>query len=121
MDWDLPDEEATTVAGLVIHEAQTIPEPGQAFTFYGYRFEILRKSRNKITAIRIRRSRRGQRARRTPKATPWKPGELAIYRRLENRSAAPVSAVPSADLLVRRECLSASACTLPLSSAPAAC
>lgn len=54
MDWELPDEEATTVAGLVIHEAQTIPEPGQAFTFYGYRFEILRKSRNKITAIRVR-------------------------------------------------------------------
>ena len=54
MDWELPDEEATTIAGLVIHEAQTIPEPGQAFTFYGYRFEILRKSRNKITAIRIK-------------------------------------------------------------------
>jgi len=54
MDWDLPDEEATTIAGLVIHEAQTIPEPGQAFTFYGYRFEILRKSRNKITALRIK-------------------------------------------------------------------
>ena len=54
MDWELPDEEATTIAGLVIHEAQTIPEPGQAFTFYGYRFEILRKNRNKITAIRIK-------------------------------------------------------------------
>ena len=54
MDWSLPDAEATTVAGLVIHEAETIPEPGQAFTFYGYRFEILRKSRNKITALRIR-------------------------------------------------------------------
>ncbi|MEM1370921.1 MAG: HlyC/CorC family transporter [Pseudomonadota bacterium] len=54
MDWDLPDEEATTVAGLVIHEAQAIPEPGQAFTFYGYRFEILRKSRNKITALRVK-------------------------------------------------------------------
>ncbi len=54
MDWDLPDEEATTIAGLVIHEAQTIPEPGQVFTFYGYRFEILRKSRNKIAAIRIK-------------------------------------------------------------------
>jgi Mg2+/Co2+ transporter CorB len=54
MDWDLPDDEATTIAGLVIHEAQSIPEPGQAFTFYGYRFEILRKNRNKITAIRIR-------------------------------------------------------------------
>jgi len=54
MGWDLPDEEATTIAGLVIHEAQTIPEPGQIFTFYGYRFEILRKSRNKITALRIK-------------------------------------------------------------------
>jgi Mg2+/Co2+ transporter CorB len=53
MNWGLPDEEATTVAGLVIHEAQTIPEPGQVFTFYGYRFEILRKTRNKITALRI--------------------------------------------------------------------
>jgi Mg2+/Co2+ transporter CorB len=53
MDWSLPDEEATTIAGLVIHEAQTIPEPGQVFTFYGYRFEVLRKSRNKITALRI--------------------------------------------------------------------
>ncbi|MCB1504396.1 MAG: HlyC/CorC family transporter [Hyphomicrobiaceae bacterium] len=54
MDWNLPDAEATTIAGLVIHEAQTIPEPGQAFTFYGYRFEILRKSRNKITAVRVK-------------------------------------------------------------------
>ncbi len=54
MGWNLPDEEATTIAGLVIHEAQTIPEPGQVFTFYSYRFEILRKSRNKITALRIK-------------------------------------------------------------------
>jgi magnesium and cobalt exporter, CNNM family len=54
MDWDLPDEEATTIAGLVVHEAQTIPEPGQVFTFYGYRMEVLRRSRNKISAIRIK-------------------------------------------------------------------
>ncbi len=54
MNWELPDEEATTIAGLVIHEAQTIPEPGQTFTFHGYRFEILRKSRNKLAAIRVR-------------------------------------------------------------------
>ena len=54
MDWDLPDDEAVTIAGLVIHEAQSIPEPGQAFTFYGYRFEILRKSRNRITALRVK-------------------------------------------------------------------
>lgn len=53
MNWDLPDDEATTIAGLVIFEARAIPEPGQVFTFHGYRFEILRKSRNKITALRI--------------------------------------------------------------------
>jgi len=54
MDWDLPDDQAVTIAGLVIHEAQLIPEPGQAFTFYGYRFEVLRKSRNRITALRVK-------------------------------------------------------------------
>ncbi|PSC02944.1 hypothetical protein SLNSH_21390 [Alsobacter soli] len=53
MDWNLPDEEATTIAGLVIHEAQIIPDAGQVFTFYGYRFQVLRKSRNRITALRI--------------------------------------------------------------------
>ena len=53
MDWDLPEEEATTVAGLVIHEAQTIPEPGQAFTFHGYRFGVLRRQRNRITAVKV--------------------------------------------------------------------
>ena len=53
LDWNLPDEEATTIAGLVIHEAQTIPEPGQRFTFHGYDFEVLRKQRNRITALRI--------------------------------------------------------------------
>jgi Mg2+/Co2+ transporter CorB len=55
MDWNLPEDEATTIAGLIIHEAQTIPEPGQVFTFYGYRMEILRRSRNKIAAVRIKR------------------------------------------------------------------
>ncbi len=53
MDWDLPDEEATTVAGLVIHEAQTIPNPGQAFTFHDFRFEVLRRHRNRITSLRV--------------------------------------------------------------------
>ncbi|MGK2742193.1 HlyC/CorC family transporter [Tepidicaulis sp. LMO-SS28] len=53
MDWSLPDDEATTIAGLVIHEAQTIPDVGQLFSFHGYRFEILRRQRNQITALRI--------------------------------------------------------------------
>ncbi len=53
MDWSLPDDEATTVAGLVIHEARSIPDVGQSFTFHGFRFNVLRKSRNRITALRI--------------------------------------------------------------------
>ncbi|WP_332686614.1 HlyC/CorC family transporter [Bosea sp. (in: a-proteobacteria)] len=53
MDWNLPDEAATTIAGLVIHEAQAIPDAGQAFTFHGFRFEVMRKSRNRVTALKI--------------------------------------------------------------------
>ncbi len=53
MDWNLPDEEAVTVAGLVIHEAQSIPDVGQTFSFYGFRFKILRRRRNQITALKI--------------------------------------------------------------------
>jgi Mg2+/Co2+ transporter CorB len=53
MDWNLPDERATTIAGLVIHEAQSIPEIGQTFTFYGFRFGVLLKDRNRITSLRI--------------------------------------------------------------------
>jgi Mg2+/Co2+ transporter CorB len=53
MDWRLPDEEATTVAGLVIHEARAIPEVGQVFNFHGYRFEVMRKQRNRITSLKI--------------------------------------------------------------------
>ena len=54
MDWQLPDEEATTSAGLVIHAAQMIPEEKQAFSFYGKRFVILAREKNRITKIRIR-------------------------------------------------------------------
>ena len=53
MDWDLPDDEAATVAGLVIHEARTIPETRQAFVFHGFRFEVLRRQKNRIAALRI--------------------------------------------------------------------
>lgn len=53
MDWDLPDDEATTIAGLVIHEARAIPDTGTAFNFHGFRFEVVRKARNRITALRI--------------------------------------------------------------------
>jgi Mg2+/Co2+ transporter CorB len=53
MDWSLPDEEATTIAGLVIHEARTIPEVGQSFTFHGFRFRVLKKERNRITSLQV--------------------------------------------------------------------
>jgi len=54
-DWDLPDEEANTVAGLVIHEAQTIPAVGQVFSFHGFRFEVMERQDNRLTLIRLRR------------------------------------------------------------------
>jgi Mg2+/Co2+ transporter CorB len=53
-EWHLPDEEATTIAGLVLYEARMIPEPGQVFRFHNFRFEILRRQRNQITLLRIR-------------------------------------------------------------------
>jgi Mg2+/Co2+ transporter CorB len=53
MDWELPDEEATTIAGLVIHEAGAIPEAGQVFTYHGFRFEVMRKIRNRVTALKV--------------------------------------------------------------------
>ncbi len=52
-DWTLPDEGAATVAGLVLHESRLIPEPGQVFTFHDFRFEILGRKGNRVTAIRI--------------------------------------------------------------------
>ena len=53
-DWTLPDEEANTVAGLVIHEAQSIPNKGQVFSFHGFRFEIVERKDNRITRLKIR-------------------------------------------------------------------
>ncbi len=53
MDWKLPDDEAVTIAGLVIHESQTIPDEKQTFAYYGYRFEILERQRNQIMSLKI--------------------------------------------------------------------
>ncbi len=54
-DWNLPDDEANTVAGLVIHEAQMIPVEGQVFSFHGFRFEVLSKAENRIATLKIRK------------------------------------------------------------------
>ncbi len=53
-EWTLPDEEANTLAGLVIHEAQSIPTQGQVFSFHGFRFEVVQRNDNRITRLRIR-------------------------------------------------------------------
>ena len=53
LEWKLPDEAANTIAGLVIHEARIIPDVGQTFSFHGFKFEVLRRKRNQILALRI--------------------------------------------------------------------
>lgn len=53
-DWHLPDEEATTVAGLLMFEARRIPEVGESFLFHGFRFEVVRRQRHQLTLLRLR-------------------------------------------------------------------
>lgn len=52
-DWELPDEDYATIAGLILHESQMIPDVGQSFMFHGFRFDIVRRQRNQITRIRL--------------------------------------------------------------------
>lgn len=54
LNWELPDEEAATIAGLVLYEVRLIPEVGQSFNIHGYQFEIMRRHRNQITLIRVK-------------------------------------------------------------------
>ena len=54
-DWSLPDDEANTIAGLVIHEAQMIPTEGQTFSFHGFRFEVVSRRENRLTRLKVRR------------------------------------------------------------------
>lgn len=53
LGWELPDEYASTIAGLVLYESRRIPDVGQAFRFHGFKFEIVRRHRHQITAIRV--------------------------------------------------------------------
>ena len=51
--WNLPDKDASTLAGLIFHEIKTIPEPGKIFSFYGFRFEIINVRKNHIELVRV--------------------------------------------------------------------
>ena len=53
LDWNLPEDDATTIAGLVIAHAGAIPDTGQRFAFFGHTFEVMRRQRNQIKALRI--------------------------------------------------------------------
>ena len=53
LGWELPDDDAATIAGLVIHETRIIPEPGQEYQFHSTRFRVLRRTRNKLDRIRV--------------------------------------------------------------------
>lgn len=53
LDWNLPDDDAVTIAGLVIQEAKIIPAQGQQFTFHGCRFHVTRTTGNRITELRV--------------------------------------------------------------------
>lgn len=54
MDWKLPDEEASTVAGLVIDEAQKLPKVREIIQINKFRFTILGRQRTRITKLNIR-------------------------------------------------------------------
>ena len=54
-DWSLPDDEANTIAGLVIHEAQMIPREAQVFIFHGFRFEVIERKDNRLTRLKLRK------------------------------------------------------------------
>jgi Mg2+/Co2+ transporter CorB len=53
-DWELPEDDAATIAGLVIHIARRIPDIGERFELEDFSFEVMRRLRNQITAVRIR-------------------------------------------------------------------
>jgi Mg2+/Co2+ transporter CorB len=52
-EWELPDEEAATIAGLVIMESRTIPQVGQSFRFHGFTFEVVKRVRNRVSQLKV--------------------------------------------------------------------
>jgi Mg2+/Co2+ transporter CorB len=52
-EWNLPDQDYTTIAGLILYESHMVPEPGQSFTFFGFRFDVVKRLRNQITQVRV--------------------------------------------------------------------
>nr|AAV31672.1 putative Mg2+ and Co2+ transporter CorB [uncultured alpha proteobacterium EBAC2C11] len=53
LGWHLPDEDASTLAGLILFESRTIPSPGQEFRFHEIRFRIVKREGNRLTSLRL--------------------------------------------------------------------
>jgi Mg2+/Co2+ transporter CorB len=52
-NWNLLDENAATIAGLILHEVRNIPKVGQQFAIQGFTMTILRRVKNQITLVQI--------------------------------------------------------------------
>ncbi|PZP55547.1 MAG: hypothetical protein DI586_06490 [Micavibrio aeruginosavorus] len=52
-EWDLPDADYSTIAGLVLYEARKLPDVGQSFMFHNFKFDVVRRHRNQITLVRV--------------------------------------------------------------------
>ncbi len=87
LDWTLPDENAATIGGLLLHEARAIGEVGQKFMFHGFRFEVLRRHRNHITSVRVTPPTASDRA-KAPSANSILM-ESALVRKIERPGWAP--------------------------------
>ena len=60
LDWDLPDDQANTVAGIVINAAKIIPNPGHLVTAHGYEFLVLERDRQRVSKVKISAARIGE-------------------------------------------------------------
>ena len=54
-DWSLPDDKATTLAGLLLEILGTIPEEGQVFRCHGLEVKIAKRHQNQIQILDVRR------------------------------------------------------------------
>ena len=80
LDWALPDDEATTIAGLVIHEAQSIPKRSRPSPSTASASSCMKRDKNRITqhqdqAGRAMRARRRNRYHRV--FSPGAAGSIA--------------------------------------------
>jgi len=57
-DWNLPDDEAATIAGFIIHVAEMIPYAGQKVNWRDFGFEVLQRQKNQVTKIKITRKKK---------------------------------------------------------------